>query len=133
MSEAPKPYDPTDPYQRLERGRERAAFFRQTDIFLIVVLTMLVFVPLAMWQKPWAFPFLGWMIVVPGLMTLIWGMASEALGLDIGFEVTTLVMAPFAVIAFLALAWLYYPAVLVFGIGIVVLAISAILYSWTVT
>ncbi len=133
MIEAPKPYDPTDPYQRLERGRERAAFFRQTDIFLLVVLTMLVFVPLAIWQKPWAFPFLGWMIVVPGLMTLIWGMACEALDLDVGFKVTTLVMAPFAIVVFLARAWLYYPAVLAFGIFIVVLAIGAMLYSWMVT
>ena len=132
MSEVPKPYDPTDPYQRLERGRERAAFFRQTDIFRIVALTMLVFVPLAIWQKPWAFPFLGWMIVVPGLMSLIWGMVGEALGLDIGFKVTTLVMAPFAIVAFLALAWLYYPAVLVLGIGIVALAIGAMIYSWMV-
>ena len=133
MSEAPKPYDSTDPYQRLERGRERAAFFRQTDIFWVVALTMLVFVPLAMWQKPWAIPFLGWMIVVPGLMTLVWGTVSEALRFEIGFKVTTLVMAPLAIVAFLALAWLYYPAVLVFGIGIVVLAIGAMIYSWMLT
>ncbi|MGI9354903.1 MAG: hypothetical protein ACR2PF_07050, partial [Rhizobiaceae bacterium] len=121
------------PYQRLERGRERAAFFRQTSIFWVAALTMLVFVPLAMWQKPWALPFLGWMIVVPGLMTLIWGMAAEALGLDLGFEITTLVMAPFSILAFLALAWMYYPAVLLFGIGIALLAIGALIYSWIVT
>ncbi|MEP0942547.1 MAG: hypothetical protein ABJH63_09250 [Rhizobiaceae bacterium] len=54
-------FDPLDPEHRAERGRERTAFFRQTDMFPLVVLAMVVFVPLAMWQKPWALPFLGWM------------------------------------------------------------------------
>ena len=54
-------FDPLDPEHRAQRGRERTAFFRQTDMFPLVVITMVVFVPLAMWQKPWALPFLGWM------------------------------------------------------------------------
>ena len=54
-------FDPLDPEHRAERGRERTAFFRQTDMFPLVVITMLVFVPLAMWQALWALPFLGWM------------------------------------------------------------------------
>ena len=54
-------FDPLDPEHRAQRGRERTAFFRQTDMFPLVVITMAVFVPLAMWQKPWALPFLGWM------------------------------------------------------------------------
>ena len=54
-------FDPLDPEHRAERGRERTAFFRQTDMFPLVVLVMIVFVPLAIWQKPWAIPFLGWM------------------------------------------------------------------------
>ena len=54
-------FDPLDPEHRAQRGRERTAFFRQTDMFPLVVITMAVFVPLAIWQKPWALPFLGWM------------------------------------------------------------------------
>ncbi|NKB52677.1 MAG: hypothetical protein GKR97_10685 [Rhizobiaceae bacterium] len=57
-------FDPLDPKQRAERGRERTAFFRQTDMFPIVVLTMAVFVPLALWYKPLAIPFLGWMVIM---------------------------------------------------------------------
>lgn len=61
-------FDPLDPEHRAERGRERTAFFRQTDMFPLVVLVMIVFVPLAIWQKPWAIPFLGWMAFMPHIV-----------------------------------------------------------------
>ena len=64
-----EPFDPLDPDHRLQRNRERTAFFRQTDIFPIVVLAMVVFVPLALWQKPLAIPFLGWMALMPHIVS----------------------------------------------------------------
>lgn len=64
-----EPFDPLDPDHRLQRSRERTAFFRQTDIFPVVVLTMVIFVPLALWQKPLAIPFLGWMAFMPHIFT----------------------------------------------------------------
>ena len=74
-------FDPLDPDQRLRRGRERTAFFRQTGMFPLVVLAMLVFVPLAIWHKPWALPFLGWMAfmthIVSGLDRLVAGLADR--------------------------------------------------------
>jgi hypothetical protein len=63
-----QPFDPLDPEHRAARGRERTAFFRQTDMFPLVVMTMAVFVPLALWQKPWALPFLGWMAFMPHIV-----------------------------------------------------------------
>jgi len=69
MNEQVPPFDPLDPQQRIRRGRERTEFFRQTNVFPIVVLTMVIFVPLALWYQSLALPFLGWMAAMPPMIS----------------------------------------------------------------
>ncbi len=114
-------YDPIDPDHRIERGRERTAFFRQTGIFLLVALTMTVFVPLALWQKNLALPFLGWMAFMPAI--------AAGLGVALGTSaswVTLLLGSTFraaatCIVLFFAITFLFSPVVLaVLGAGLAI-------------
>lgn len=103
-----EPYDPLDPDQRIRRGKERTAFFRQTSLFPLVVLTMAVFVPLAIWQKPLALPFLGWMAFMPAIaggLGVAFGSSSKWIRLSLGSSFRAVVTC----------ALLFFPIVLLFA------------------
>ena len=75
-----QPFDPLDPKHRAERGRERTAFFRQTNLFPVAVLTMIVFVPLAMFHASLALPFLGWMALMTHVVASVDRVMAALLG-----------------------------------------------------
>ena len=71
-------YNPLDPRDRLERGRERAAWFRRADMMGAVTLAMIVFVALAVMRKEWALAYLLAMMVLPFLLALALILANAA-------------------------------------------------------
>ncbi len=62
-------YNPLDPRDRAERGRERAAWFRRSDMMGAVTLAMAVFVALAIGRKDLA---LAYLLCVMGLPIAIY-------------------------------------------------------------
>ena len=71
-------YNPLDPRDRLERGRERAAWFRRADMMGAVTLAMIVFVVLAIARKELALAYLLAMIALPLLISLAMILANAA-------------------------------------------------------
>jgi len=63
-------YNPLDPRDRIERGRERAAWFRRSDMMGAVALAMVVFVALAILRQEWALAYLVAAMVLPLLISL---------------------------------------------------------------
>jgi hypothetical protein len=63
-------YNPLDPRDRIERGRERAAWFRRADMMGAVALAMAVFTVLAMTRREFAMAYLLAMMLLPLLITL---------------------------------------------------------------
>ncbi len=63
-------YNPLDPRDRIERGRERAAWFRRADMMGAVALAMAVFTGLAMTRRELAMAYLLAMMFLPLLITL---------------------------------------------------------------
>ncbi len=63
-------YNPLDPRDRIERGRERAAWFRRSDMMGAVALAMAVFVTLAILRKEWALAYLIAAMVLPLLISV---------------------------------------------------------------
>lgn len=62
-------YNPLDPRDRAERGRERAAWFRRSDMMGAVTFAMIVFVALAILRKDLA---LAYLLCAMGLPILIY-------------------------------------------------------------
>jgi hypothetical protein len=71
-------YNPLDPRDRLERGRERAAWFRRADMMGAVTIAMIVFVALAIMRKELALAYLLAMMVLPFLLALALILANAA-------------------------------------------------------
>jgi hypothetical protein len=63
-------YNPLDPRDRIERGRERAAWFRRADMMGAVTLAMAVFILLAIFRKELALAYLLAMMFLPLLISL---------------------------------------------------------------
>lgn len=63
-------YNPLDPRDRIERGRERAAWFRRADMMGAVALAMTVFVALGIARRDLAIAYLVAMMFLPLLITL---------------------------------------------------------------
>lgn len=104
MNSGATPYDPLDPHQRLQRGRERTAFFRQTDMFPLAAMTMVAFVPIAVWQKSLAIPFLGWMLFVPFALGLLVREIGERFGIERLAMARGLLTVPLAIVLYVTLA-----------------------------
>ncbi len=124
MMEPVKPFDPLDPQQRVRRGRERAAFFRQIHIFPIVVLTMLVFVPLAIWYQPLAIPFLGWMAVMPPMVSGLDRAWANWKGGKAKFGRSNLIVALVCIVLFVAIGF----PLTAFAL-LIVAGVTALLYA----
>ena len=58
-------YNPLDPRDRIERGRERAAWFRRADMMGAVTLAMIVFVSLAIMRRGLALAYLLAVMLLP--------------------------------------------------------------------
>jgi hypothetical protein len=123
------PFDPLDPGHRAQRGRERTAFFRQTNVFPIVVLTMVIFVPLAMWQKPWALPFLGWMAFMPHVLGGVARLANRVFKRDLLIADSSLWAAAICIVLFLVLSALFSTFSLLIVAGVFGLIYAYGLYS----
>lgn len=63
-------YNPLDPRDRIERGRERAAWFRRADMMGAVALAMTVFVALGIARRELAMAYLVAMMFLPLLIML---------------------------------------------------------------
>lgn len=129
-----QPFDPLDPQHRIEQQRERRSFFRQTDIFLTVIVTMAIFVPLAIWQKPWAIPFLGWMAFLPVLTRGVLKAASKLLHKELEAGLSPLVLAAMVAAFFLATAGLLGTTAVIVCAAVMFLAyVMAMLFGliWT--
>lgn len=63
-------FNPLDPRDRIERGRERAAWFRRADMMGAVALAMAVFTALAVTRRELAMAYLLAMMLLPLLITL---------------------------------------------------------------
>lgn len=71
-------YNPLDPRDRIERGRERAAWFRRADMMGAVTIAMIVFVVLALARKELALAYLVAMIALPLVISLALILANAA-------------------------------------------------------
>ncbi len=106
------PHDPLNPEHRAQRRVARNVYFQRTHTLPIAAMVMVVFVPVAMWMKPFALWYLIIMCVLPFLLAAGSRSAGELFGIAPLTRITTLATTPVAIALFVLLAWAVPPLVL---------------------